>query len=476
MVTGFEEADWHELRSHLLRAGLMQEERVPNTGNTWLRFHPTLTPALWQRLGKEEQAELLKGYWLAYYQLANQLYNLDDKNPHAARAVAQCELPNMLRAVHAALQTGEAEEGVDFADNVNLFLQFFGLRRDAEELAEAAGKAGGTVGTQAWFTSRSNLGEQLFNSGQPKQAEAVFADILAGLEETPSYQRCLTLCWMGRCSKAQGQPAQAEQLYRQELDELAQLEQSDGVRRQTGLAWTDLADVLCDRRQYKEAETAYQAGLEIVEEQGDARQQGVVRVQLGTLAKEQGELAEAAKWYKEALTLFQCINEPASEAVLWHQMGMVYQDAEQWEEAEQAYRQSARLREEQGLLAGNNGAGASWDQLAQICYYTDRSAEAEQWYSKALAVSRVADDRHGMAITLSNLAYILADDPARLDEARSLAEEALTILETLDPAIAELWKIYTVLARIADQQGDSSRAAAYRAKAERAFAPYSGGE
>ncbi|MCI5197482.1 MAG: tetratricopeptide repeat protein [Candidatus Electrothrix sp. AW5] len=216
--------------------------------------------------------------------------------------------------------------------------------------------------------------------------------------------------------------------------------------------------------------------MEIAEEQGDTRQQGVVMGQLGTLAYVQGKLAEAEERYKEALALFQRINEPVSEAVFRHQLGMVYQDAEQWEAAEQAYRQAARLEEERGLLAGMNGASTDWNQLAQVCKYTGRKAEAEQWYSKALAAHQAADDRPGIARTLNNLAALLKDDPARLDEARGLAEEDLAILKTLDPAAAEIWTTYRILARIADQQGDSSRAADYRSKAERAYAPYAGGE
>jgi hypothetical protein len=40
----------------------------------------------------------------------------------------------------------------------------------------------------------------------------------------------------------------------------------------------------------------------------------------------------------------------------------------------------------------------------------------------------------------------------------------------------EIWTTYEILARIAERQGDSSRAAEYHSKAEQAFAPYSGGE
>ena len=50
----------------------------------------------------------------------------------------------------------------------------------------------------------------------------------------------MTLGHAGRCYEAQGQPAEAEQHYRQELEELTRLEQSEEVRTETGIAWTDL--------------------------------------------------------------------------------------------------------------------------------------------------------------------------------------------------------------------------------------------
>ena len=36
----------------------MQGGASAESENTFLRFHPTLAPALWQKLAKEEQAEL----------------------------------------------------------------------------------------------------------------------------------------------------------------------------------------------------------------------------------------------------------------------------------------------------------------------------------------------------------------------------------------------------------------------------------
>lgn len=260
-----------------------------------------------------------------------------------------------------------------------------------------------------------------------------------------------------------------EQLYRQKLTELARLERSDGVRRQTSSAWMDLADVLRDQGNYSGAKEAYQAGLEISEKLGDKREVAVSKSQLGTLARRQAELVEAEECCKEAITLFRSIGEPMQEAMNTHNLGIVYQQAEQWEAAEQAYRQAARLMEEQGLLGGNVSAAASWQQLAQICGYTGRHEEAEQWFRKALKALRAADEQPGIARTLNNLASLLANNPARLDEARAYAEEALAISESLDPAAMQIWMTYTLLARIADQQGDSSQAAEYRARSRQAY-------
>jgi hypothetical protein len=163
------------------------------------------------------------------------LYNEDDKNPYAVRAIVQRELPNLLVAVRGALSEGE-ERAVDFVVNVNWFLNFFGMNADRADLNDRAATAAKSVavGSQAWVMTRSDAGDQLWQSGQPQAAKLIFQEILAGLGETVSYERCLTLGRLGRCWKAMGQPAQAAKLHRQALEGLAQLEPSDGVKRLMG--------------------------------------------------------------------------------------------------------------------------------------------------------------------------------------------------------------------------------------------------
>jgi len=165
------------------------------------------------------------------------------------------------------------------------------------------------------------------------------------------------------------------------------------------------------------------------------------------------------------------LGERQSEAVAWHQLGIVYAAAKHWEPAERAYRASAELEEASG---NRTGVARTWGQLAQMFRARGRPQEAEGWYRKALAVWRESADPGALAITLNNLADLLRGHPDRLDEARVLAEESLALRRTLDPAAAEIWTSYNVLAAIAESQGDSQSAARYRREERAAFRGFAG--
>ncbi|MCP4105769.1 MAG: tetratricopeptide repeat protein [Desulfobacteraceae bacterium] len=394
------------------------------------------------------------------------LYHEDDRNPHQIRSIVRRELANLLFAVHGALDA-EEEYAVEFVNNVNLFLDNFGLRRDREDLSQRAQQAAGDAGSGKWYLARSNLGEQLFSAGRYRKAAQVFEEVLAGLGETLSYEGSFTLLWLGRCLKFQGHAAQAAEQYRRGLATAEKLEQSDGVKRHMGLLNTDLGDVLTDMGDYDGAKTAYESALAIDEEiGGDPRGTAVTKGQLGTLAMLQGNLQEAAQRYLDALGTFRQLNEPESEAIIWHQLGRVHQEAEQWDAAEQAYRQSAQIEESQGNL---KGAAASWGNLAVVAQLAGKPDEAETWYRKAIDGLKASGDTANASKMLNNLANLLQTHyPQRLPEARHLAEEALAIDKTLDPGAAEIWKNYTLMAQIAEKQKDTEQAKEYRRLAREA--------
>jgi tetratricopeptide (TPR) repeat protein len=161
------------------------------------------------------------------------------------------------------------------------------------------------------------------------------------------------------------------------------------------------------------------------------------------------------------------------EANAWHQLGITFQKSRQWEAAEQAYRQSAQIVEAQDNLAG---AARTWNQLANVSLGAGKLKEAEEWYWKAIKADRATSNAIGISIGLSNLADLLQQFPNRLNEAQQLAEEGLAIDKTLDPAAAEIWKTYELLAQISDQQGDPAKAKEYRRLSRTTRANFAGTE
>ena len=471
-ITELGESDlWPGLRRQLEAAALIEAERVRGVGPPFFRFHPTLAPMLWAGLDGEERAQFTLAHRQRYHALAGYLYHEDSKNPHQARAIALRELPNLLHAVHQALDAGDPD-AVDFVTVVNLFLTLFGMTREAASLTHRAEKAGGEKGSEGWYLARSNRGEQLLASGQVGKAAKIFTDILQTLGDEPSYNLAVTLARLGRCYEAGGRPDLAEAQHRKGIAVTEKLQQSDQVKRLRGTLHTELGDVLRARGKFGEAREQYEQSLEIKRAVGgDLRGEGVVLGQLGTLAMQEGNLAEAVKRHHQALKLFQRLNEPAMEAVAQHQLGLAFQEAKQWEQAEHHYRESASLEEKRGNLAG---AAQTWNQLANVCQHAEKPEAAETWYRKAIEAFQTVGRENNLATCFVNLANLLQNQPDRLAEARQLAEEALAIQETLDPGAAEIWTIYNILAEIADKQSEPDKAAEYHRLAREAKRNFAG--
>jgi len=450
------EEQWQTLRTALETTGLIQTELMEGVTVPYIRFHPTLAPALKTRLSAEELAQLLARHQERYYQLSGYLYNEDFKNPHQARAIVLQELPNLLYAVKGAL-AAKTDNAVKFVNNVNLFLDFFGLNRDCADLTQQAEQIGG-------YLAMSNKGDYLYSQGQYQAAAQVFNEILTSLGEQPSYERCLTLTRLGQCFGSQGQAEQAIVHYRQGLAVAEQLEPSKYVKRHKGILQGKIADVLMDKRDFDEAKKAYEASLVLAKDLDDHRMAAVTNGQLGTLALRQNNLPEAAERHCEAQAIFQRLNEPEMEAVAHHLLGVVYEKVQQWDAAEQAYRESARINESQGNLVV---AAQTWIGLGVVNQKVGKFEAAEAWYRKAIEGGKKVGDWLAVAGAINNLASLLQTNyPDRLPEARQLAEEALAIKKTLDSAVSEIWATYDVLALIAEQEGDGGKAEEYRRLSE----------
>jgi hypothetical protein len=107
--------------------------------------------------------------------------------------------------------------------------------------------------------------------------------------------------------------------------------------------------------------------------------------------------------------------------------------------------------------------------------------EAEGWYKRALELFEQTHPGGTEKVKIyNNLAYLLVSEvgggraaKTRLVEAKSYAERALAIRETLD-ASSEIWKTLGILANIADLEGRAEEARDYRLRECETFAAFEG--
>ncbi len=127
------ENKWMILRTALETMGLIELKYLPDFKVPYIKFHPSLAPALWRRLSSEDKDKLSFLYQHRYAELIGYLYHEDGENTEHVRNLVRWNLPNLLHAVYGALEKNR--KGADlFATNLDLFLTLFGLKRDSEAL------------------------------------------------------------------------------------------------------------------------------------------------------------------------------------------------------------------------------------------------------------------------------------------------------------------------------------------------------
>jgi hypothetical protein len=100
-ITEFSESQWQKLRPTLETTGLIQSEHLPSVSMPYLKFHPTLAPALWSRLSSEVQTELRSRHRHRYYNLSGSLYLKMTKIP-----MKSVQLPNANYRIYSMQFTG----------------------------------------------------------------------------------------------------------------------------------------------------------------------------------------------------------------------------------------------------------------------------------------------------------------------------------------------------------------------------------
>ena len=216
----------------------------------------------------------------------------------------------------------------------------------------------------------------------------------------------------------QGEVGQATEVFERTLARLGTVP-SDG----RAVILGRLGNALRASGRFGDARKAYEAALEIAVELKDLRSQGVDLARLGALAVTEGKLEEALTRHQAAQRLFRQLHETQMEAAAWHQLGRVHHRLQHAEEAERHYREAARMCQERGHHAA---AAQTWNDLAEL----------------------------------------LQGQPDRLADARQLAEQAVTAMQSLNPAAPEVWRGYGILGDIAEREAQAAEADDRRAALE----------
>jgi tetratricopeptide (TPR) repeat protein len=175
-------------------------------------------------------------------------------------------------------------------------------------------------------------------------------------------------------------------------------------------------------------------------------------------------------WAVKKVLADQSENAANSESLAWYQLGIAYEQNQQLNEANKAYREAVKIDERHGYAVNANTV---YGQLANLSERMNQPNEAEDWYVKAIKNSSATGDKLSEFIASYNFAVLLFSQ-SRLQEAKVLSESALGNGQTIDPAVAKIWELYTLFAMIATTQGDTDAGREYRQLARTAKAAFAG--
>jgi tetratricopeptide (TPR) repeat protein len=147
-------------------------------------------------------------------------------------------------------------------------------------------------------------------------------------------------------------------------------------------------------------------------------------------------------------------------ATAYHQLGMIAQERGRLGEAEDWYTKSLAIKED---LGNRPGMAVTYHNLGAIVQDRGRLEEAEDWYTKSLAIEEDLGNRLGMAGSYHQLG-VVAQERGRLEEAEDWYTKALAIEEDLGnrPYMASS---YHELGRVAQKRGRLEEAEDWYTKA-----------
>ncbi|MGB7846460.1 MAG: FxSxx-COOH system tetratricopeptide repeat protein [Candidatus Acidiferrum sp.] len=219
-----------------------------------------------------------------------------------------------------------------------------------------------------------------------------------------------------------------------------------------------VADYLCDRALFADAEPLYQRALAIREKTLGPKHPDVATSlnNLATLYRSQGKYAEAEPRYQRALAIWEEALGPEHPDVVrsLNNLAALYRSQGKYTDAELRYQRALAVREK-ALGPNHPDVAMSLNNLAELYREQRKYAEAEPLYQRALTLREktLGPDHPDVALSLNNLAA-LYDRQGKYPEAWLRYQRALAIREkALGPDHPDVARSLNNLAALYDSRG-----------------------
>jgi tetratricopeptide (TPR) repeat protein len=228
----------------------------------------------------------------------------------------------------------------------------------------------------------------------------------------------------GRVLRRTGQLAQAEALYKQNL----QLSQQMQDRKGEGEIRYNLGRVAQQRGRWEDAEDYFQQSLAIRREVQDRKGEGMILSSLGRIAWQQSRLEEAEAAYKQSLVICLEVQDRQGEGVVLSGLGRIAAQRGQFAEAEGYFHQSLAIYRE---MHDRRGEGVNLARLGLIAERHAAWEQAEESMRQGLEMVRQAQDAIYVASIAQDLGRLLIEHRDKSKEGCALLREAARIYESM---------------------------------------------